>query len=286
MGLAVSQIRLDQASALPVNKDIMNPTLLLSLGKTWGSSNTEGYMNITIRLKNQTVLHEFILLGFPDSIKIRYLLFPFFFLMYLMTICGNLLILILIHNDNNLHTPMYFFLGNLACLDTFCSTVTVPRILIDLFSGRNIISLTDCVAQIFFFMLFASSEVFLLAGMSYDRYTAICHPLHYIHIMSWKVCVLLVSVAWTLGFFNGLINSLFTLRLVFCAENTIYGFFCDLPLLLQISCTDIFINILAIFLNALILGLLALGITFIPYVAIFQAILRIPSKVLPIQKST
>ncbi|KAM4698746.1 olfactory receptor 1G1-like [Rhinophrynus dorsalis] len=198
--------------------------------------------------------------------------------MYLMTLCGNLLILVLIHNDDNLHTPMYFFLGHLACLDTFFSTVTVPRILADLFSGRSIISQTDCVAQIFFFLLFAGSEIFLLAGMSYDRYTAICHPLHYIHIMSWKVCVLFVSVAWTLGFFNSLIHTLCTRRLVFCEENTIYGFFCDLPLLLQISCTDIFKNILAIFLS-LILGLLAFGITFIPYVQIFQAILRIPSKV-------
>ncbi|KAM4698741.1 olfactory receptor 1J2-like [Rhinophrynus dorsalis] len=198
--------------------------------------------------------------------------------MYLMTICGNLLILVLIQNDDNLHTPMYFFLGHLACVDTFSSTVTVPRILTDLFSGRNIISLTDCVAQIFFFLFFAGSEIFLLAGMSYDRYTAICHPLHYIHIMSWKVCVLLVSGAWTLGFFIGLIHTLCIRRLVFCAKNTIYGFFCDLPLLLQISCTDIFINILAIFIS-LILGLLALVITFIPYIHIFQAILRIPSKI-------
>ncbi|KAM4698750.1 olfactory receptor 1-like [Rhinophrynus dorsalis] len=131
----------------------------------------------------------------------------------------------------------------------------------------------------FFFLFFAGSEIFLLAGMSYDRYTAICHPLHYIHIMSWKVCVLLASVAWTLGLFNGLIHALCTRRLVFCAENTIYGFFCDLPLLLQISCTDIFINMLSIFVIILTFGLLAFGITFIPYVQIFQAILRIPSKV-------
>ncbi|KAM4698742.1 olfactory receptor 1G1-like [Rhinophrynus dorsalis] len=173
---------------------------------------------------------------------------------------------------------MYFFLGHLACVDAFSSTVTVPRILTDLFSGRSIISLTDCVAQIFFFMMFASSEIFLLAGMSYDRYIAICHPLHYIHIMSWKVCVLLVSVDWTLGFFNSFIHSLCIRSFVFCGENIIYGFFCDLPLLFQISCTDIFINILLIFLFSLPLGLLALGITFIPYVYIFQAILRIPSK--------
>ncbi|KAM4698744.1 olfactory receptor 1468-like [Rhinophrynus dorsalis] len=199
--------------------------------------------------------------------------------MYLMTICGNLLILVLIHSDDNLHTPMYFFLGNLACLDTFFSTVTVPQILSNLFSGMSIISLTDCVAQIFFFILFCSSEVYLLAVMSYDRYTAICLPLHYIHIMSWKVCVLLVLVAWTLGFFTGLTHTLGICRLEFCAENTIHGFFCDLPLLFQISCTDIFINILLMFLLTLPVALLALVITLVPYVHIFQAILRIPSKV-------
>ncbi|XP_075421316.1 olfactory receptor 1G1-like [Ascaphus truei] len=195
-----------------------------------------------------------------------------------MTLSGNLLILGLIHNDSRLHTPMYFFLGNLACLDAGSSSVTVPRMLADLLTDIRTISLTACRAQMFFFLTFASSEIFLLAGMSYDRYVAICHPLHYSHVMSWEVCAQLASVAWALGLSNSLIQTLCTHRLNFCGPNIIQSFFCDLPLLLQLSCTDIFINILAIFLTALFLALPALLITFIPYIHIFRTILGIPTK--------
>ncbi|XP_075422731.1 olfactory receptor 1G1-like [Ascaphus truei] len=195
-----------------------------------------------------------------------------------MTLTGNLLILVLIHNDSRLHTPMYFFLGNLACLDVGSSSVTVPRMLADLLTEKRTISLTACRAQVFFFIFFAGSEMFLLAVMSYDRYVAICHPLHYIHVMSLDVCAQLVSVVWTLEFFHSLIHTLCTHRLNFCGPNIIQSFFCDLPLLLQLSCTDTFINILAIFLSASTLSLLALLFTFIPYIHIFHTIQRIPTK--------
>ncbi|XP_075421321.1 olfactory receptor 1G1-like [Ascaphus truei] len=195
-----------------------------------------------------------------------------------MTFSGNLLILVLIHNDFRLHTPMYFFLGNLACLDASSSSVTVPRMLADLLTDVRTISLTACRAQVFFFLLFANSEAFLLAGMSYDRYVAICHPLHYSHVMSWEVCAQLSSVAWALGFSNSLIHTLCTHRLTFCGPNIIQGFFCDLPLLLQLSCTDTFINILVIFLVVLFIALPALLNTVIPYIHIFRTILRIPTK--------
>ncbi|XP_075421311.1 olfactory receptor 5AP2-like [Ascaphus truei] len=233
---------------------------------------------VNIRLENQTISHEFFLLGFSDFPNIRYILFLMFYLIYLMTLTGNLLILVLIHNDSRLHTPMYFFLGNLACLDAGSSSVTVPRMLSDLLTEFRTISLTACRAQVFFFMIFASSELFLLAGMSYDRYVAICHPLHYSHVMSWEICVQLVSVAWALGFSDSLIHTLCTHRLTFCGQNIIQGFFCDLPLLLQLSCTDTFINILLIFFSAFSLCLFALLITFIPYIHIFCTILRIPTK--------
>ncbi|XP_075421318.1 olfactory receptor 5V1-like [Ascaphus truei] len=195
-----------------------------------------------------------------------------------MTWTGNLLILGLIYNDSRLHTPMYFFLGNLACLDAGSSSATVPRMLADLLTDVRTISLTACRAQVFFFMFFVGSELSLLAGMSYDRYIAICHPLHYSHIMSWEVCAQLVSVAWPLEFFHSLIHTLCTHRLTFCGQNIIQGFFCDLPLLLQLSCTDTFINILLIFLSVLFIGLPAFLITFIPYIQIFHTILRIPTK--------
>ncbi|XP_075421313.1 olfactory receptor 5AP2-like [Ascaphus truei] len=233
---------------------------------------------INISLENQTVLHEFFLLGFSDFPKIRYILFLIFSLIYLMTLTGNLLMLVLIHNDSRLHNPMYFFLGNLACLDAGSSSVTVPRMLADLLTEIRTISLPACRAQVFFFMTFACSEVFLLAGMSFDRYVAICQPLHYIQIMSWEVCAQLVSVVWALGFSYSLIHTFCTHRLTFCGPNIIQGFFCDLPLLLQLSCTDTFINILLIILAVLFLGLPALLITFIPYIHIFRTIMRIPTK--------
>ncbi|XP_075422705.1 olfactory receptor 1E16-like [Ascaphus truei] len=233
---------------------------------------------INTNQENQTLLHEFFLLGFSDFPKFRYILFLMFYLIYLMTLTGNLLILVLIHNDSRLHTPMYFFLVNLACLDAGSSSVTVPRMLADLLTDVRTISLTACRAQVFFFIFFADSEIFLLAGMSYDRYVAICHPLHYSHIMSWEVCAQLASVAWALGFSHSFIQTLCTHRLTFCGPNIIQGVFCDLPLLLQLSCTDTFINILLIFLAVLLIALPTLLITFIPYIHIFNTILRIPTK--------
>ncbi|MEE6519467.1 hypothetical protein FKM82_031316, partial [Ascaphus truei] len=229
-------------------------------------------------MENQTISHEFFLLGFSDFPEIWYILFLLFSSIYLMTLTGNLLILDLIHKDSRLHTPMYFFLGNLACLDAGSSSVTVPRMLADLLTDVRTISLTACRAQVFFFMFFVGSEMFLLAVMSYDRYVAICHPLHYSHVMSWEVCAQLASVVWALGFSNSFIHTFCTHRLTFCGPNIIQGFFCDLPLLLQLSCTDTFINILLIFFSAFSLCLLALLITFIPYIHIFRTILRIPTK--------
>ncbi|OCT64652.1 hypothetical protein XELAEV_18045751mg [Xenopus laevis] len=229
-------------------------------------------------LQNQTVIDEFILLSFTNSQIIRHLLFPVFSLLYMMTVSVNFLIMVLIHHDFHLHTPMYFFLMNLASLDAFSSSVIIPRILVDLLTEKRIISRVACVTQIFFFLMFATAESFLLVGMSYDRYIAICLPLHYVKSMSWKICGLLASVAWSLGFSNALIHALCTHNLVFCAQNIIDSFFCDLPLLLQLSCTDIFINMLVIFFATFTLGFFAVGLTFAPYVPILQAIWRIPTK--------
>ncbi|KAM4628499.1 olfactory receptor 5G9-like [Discoglossus pictus] len=235
-------------------------------------------MNRMISLENNTTVHEFFLLGFSDFPKFQLHFFLFFLLLYLMTLMGNLLILVLIHVDHHLHTPMYLFLGHLASVDIFSSTVSVPRMIADLFSDKKTISRTACVTQIFFFVMFACAEIFLLAGMSYDRYVAICRPLHYTAIMSWRVCFLIPSVAWALGFTNAFINSICTLRLHFCGQNIIHSIFCELPLLLQLSCTDIFINILLIYIAAFLLAFISLGVTFIPYVHIFRLILRIPTK--------
>ncbi|MEE6497341.1 hypothetical protein FKM82_002717 [Ascaphus truei] len=224
---------------------------------------------------NQTKVSEFLLIGLSDNSQTQDLLFLVFLLIYLLTLSGNLLILYLVFSDSQLQTPMYFFLGNLAFLDMTYSSVTTPRMLSDFYTIRRSISFPACTTQVFFFIYFASSELFLLAVMSYDRYVAICKPLHYINIMSWKVCTQLASLVWILGFLYSLVHTLCSLRLSFCGPNTIHNFFCDLPHLFQLSCTDTFINILVIFLVGGVLGIGAFTITFLPYVRIFNTVLRI-----------
>ncbi|XP_073490859.1 olfactory receptor 5V1-like [Aquarana catesbeiana] len=227
---------------------------------------------------NQTFLNEFVLSGLSDFPSLQLPLFLFFLLIYLLTLFCNWLIIVLIVTDPHLHVPMYFFLGNLASLDLCCSSVTVPRMLFDLYTKKRKITTSACITQIFFFMFFDAFEVILLAVMSYDRYTAICKPLHYVQIMSWKVCVQLMSFVFSLSVMNSLVHTLFAFRLTFCASHIIENFFCDLPQLLKISCSDINMNILLIFLFGCFLGGGTLMLTFLPYVSIFQTVLKMQVK--------
>ncbi|XP_040216003.1 olfactory receptor 1G1-like [Rana temporaria] len=205
-------------------------------------------------------------------------LFVFFLLIYLMTLITNLLIFFLVLTDYNLHNPMYFFLANLAILDMSYPSVTAPRMLFDLVTKSRSISIPACIAQVFFYVSFICSELFLLSAMSYDRYIAICHPLHYKLIMSWTVCTRMASSVWVGGCSVSLVHTLLLLRLSFCRTSSIHNFFCDLPHLYQITCTDPFINMVVIFLSGASAGLGAFLMTFLPYVYIFSTIIRIRSK--------
>ncbi|KAM4651158.1 olfactory receptor 5AR1-like [Discoglossus pictus] len=229
-------------------------------------------------MKNQTEWSEFLLSGFSDHPDFQLHIFLFFLLIYMMTLIGNILILLLILSDVHLQTPMYFFLGNLACLDVCCSSVTAPKMLTDLHTQRWRISRSACITQILFFISFISSEAILLAVMSCDRYFAICRPLHYMQLMHWKTCVQLASGVWALGMVYSLVHTLCTLRLSFCDSNTIHSFFCDLPQLLQLSCSDTLINILVIFLMGSFLAISTSAITFGPYISIFTTMLKIQAK--------
>ncbi|XP_063284205.1 olfactory receptor 5AR1-like [Pelobates fuscus] len=224
---------------------------------------------------NITKIAKFILILLSDNPETLYIFFPIFLLMYLNSLFVNLLIIFLVIADSQLHTPMYFFLGNLAFLDMSYSSVTAPKMLSDFITMNTAISFPACIAQIFFFIYFASSEVLLLAAMSYDRYVAICHPLHYIEIMSWKVCGQFSFIVWVFGFFYSLVHTVCSLRLTFCESNIIHNFFCDLPHLFQISCNDPFINFLVTLTLGGALGLVAFSLTFFPYTRIFVAIIRI-----------
>ncbi|KAM9304989.1 olfactory receptor 4E2-like [Gastrophryne carolinensis] len=227
---------------------------------------------------NQTSFNVLVLSGLSDLPSLQLPLFLFFLLIYLLTLTWNLLIIILIVVDAHLHTPMYFFLGNLASLDLCCSSVTVPRMLFDLHTRRKTITTTACLTQVFFFLFFASSEVYLLAFMSYDRYIAICRPLHYMQIMNWQVCVQLASSSWFLGFIYSLFYTVFALRITFCDSNVIEGFFCDLPQLFQISCSDIFINVLLVLTMGGSIAIVFLVLTFLPYFYVFRTVQKMQVK--------
>ncbi|NWH57595.1 O1509 protein, partial [Geococcyx californianus] len=185
---------------------------------------------------------EFILLGLSNTREMQVLSFTTFFLAYLMVLLGNLLIIVTVTTDPKLCSPMYFLLCNLSFIDICCTSVTFPRMLVDLLTQRKAITFEDCIAQLFFLHFVGASEMFLLTVMTYDRYTAICKPLHYTLIMSRQLCWLLVSACWAGGFLHSLVQTLLTVQLPFCGPNTIDSYFCDVPPVIRLACTDIYVT--------------------------------------------
>ncbi|OCT64559.1 hypothetical protein XELAEV_18045658mg [Xenopus laevis] len=229
-------------------------------------------------MENKTTVKMLVLAGLSDLPSLQLPLFLVFLQIYLITLTGNLLILLLIFTDSHLHSPMYFFLGTLACVDMSYSSVTVPRMLFDLLREFRIISVKTCITQAFFFFFFAASELSVLAVMSYDRYIAICRPLHYMQIMNLKVCIQFVSGVLVISTICSLVHTLLLTKLTFCLPNVLQSFFCDLPQLLEVSCSDTFINILLIFLLGTVCGIGILGVTFYPYIPIITTVLKMTSK--------
>ncbi|XP_039374156.1 olfactory receptor 5V1-like [Mauremys reevesii] len=228
-------------------------------------------------MENQTKVTEFILLGLSSDPQVQIFLFLVFLVIYLVTLVGNILIMLVIRTDSHLHTPMYFFLFHLSFVDICYSSITVPTMLMNFLAKHKIISVNGCITQMFFFILLAGTEVFMLSAMAYDRYAAICDSLHYMEMMSKEICVQLVSGAWTVGFLNALLNTVFTFKLHFCGPNQIRHFNCELPPLLQLSCTDTFTNQVVLLTSAVILGAISFLLTLISYIHIISTILRMPS---------
>nr|XP_044635533.1 olfactory receptor 1N2-like [Equus asinus] len=187
---------------------------------------------------NQSSVTGFLLLGLSERPEQQPLLFGIFLGMYLVTVMGNLLIILAIGFDPHLHTPMYFFLANLSFADGCFSSTIVPRMLVNIRTHNQTISYGECLAQMYFFMMFGGLDDFLLGVMAYDRYVAICKPLHYSTLMSPLVCVLMLTASWVLTNLAALLHTLLMARLSFCAGNTIHHFFCDVIPLLQLSCSD------------------------------------------------
>ncbi|XP_061444733.1 olfactory receptor 4K14-like [Rhineura floridana] len=188
---------------------------------------------------NQTTVTEFVLLGLSETWEVKVLLFVFFLLLYMATLYNNILILSAIISDHRLFdSPMFFLIGHLAFLDLCMSSFATPRYLFDFLAQRQAISFQDCMAQIFFLHLFGGSEMLLLTAMAYDRYVAICHPLHYVSLMSRCHCIGLVLASWAGGFIHTSVQLGFMINVPFCGPNRVDNYFCDLPLVIKLGCID------------------------------------------------
>ncbi|XP_077325923.1 olfactory receptor 5AR1-like [Lithobates pipiens] len=226
---------------------------------------------------NQTSISEFLLLGLTDHPKLNFIFFGIILLMYFVTIIGNLGMIILICCSSKLHSPMYFFLGNLSFSDLCYSSVITPKLMANLYSGQRVISFKGCATQLFFFAMFVGSECFIVTIMSYDRYVAICNPLLYAVIMSKSLRVKLVGAAYSGGILTSIIHTCGTFSMTFCDSNKVNHFFCDIPPLLNLSCTDTFISELFMYLLSSILGGLSATVIMFSYTKIISAILKMKS---------
>uniref|UniRef100_A0A8C3P5X8 Olfactory receptor n=1 Tax=Chrysemys picta bellii TaxID=8478 RepID=A0A8C3P5X8_CHRPI len=226
---------------------------------------------------NQSSLGEFILLGVSDRPQLELLLFVLILIFYVMTLLGNTTIIVVSWLDPCLHTPMYFFLSNLSFLDLCFTTSLGPQMLVNFRSARKSIPWAGCMAQLYISLSLGSTECLLLAIMAYDRYVAVCQPLRYTAIMSRRFCLQMMVTAWLSGFGNGLVKIVLILRLPWCGRNQINHFFCEVPALLKLACTDTSTNMAELLASAVFLLLLPLGLILVSYGYIGTAVLRMRS---------
>ncbi|XP_075425058.1 olfactory receptor 287-like [Ascaphus truei] len=226
---------------------------------------------------NHSSVSSFILLGFTLGKETHLFLFILFLTIYSMTVASNLLIISLVTSQRSLHKPMYFFIGNFSFLEIWYTTVTVPRMLRDLGTGNKTISSIGCITQFYFLFFLGASQHFLLAVMAYDRYVAICHPLRYANLMTGSICRKLAAGSWLAGCLSISLPAAMMSQLVFCGPNTINHFFCDFSPLLQLSCTDTWLNEIIFSAVAWTVILGCFFFTFLSYLSVVVTILRIPS---------
>ncbi|ELV13070.1 olfactory receptor 8S1 [Tupaia chinensis] len=226
---------------------------------------------------NFSAITEFILLGLSTDAQVQAVLFVLFLVIYLLTLTGNLMMLLVMMADAHLHSPMYFFLGHLSFLDLCYSSISVPKMLENLMSKTKTISVEGCLIQAFFVFAIGATEACLLAVMAYDRYVAICHPLLYGQMMSNRLCEGLVWGSWGLTFLNSLINILLAVNLDFCEHRTIHHYICELPPLFILSCSDVSTNITVMLWSFIMLAFVTLLLILSSYVCIVSTILSISS---------
>ncbi|XP_006034017.1 olfactory receptor 4S2-like [Alligator sinensis] len=215
---------------------------------------------------------EFILLGLSQDQELEKVFFVLFLFFYILIVFGNLLIIVTIKNSQNLNSPMYFFLVYLSFLDLSYSSVTAPKLIADMLVKRKVISFSGCMAQLFLMHFLSCTEVFILTVMAYDRYIAICKPLHYTTIMSKHVCNRMVVASWVGGFIHSITQTLLTFQLPFCGPNVIDHYFCDVYPLLKLACTDVHIVGILVVANSGMISIVCFFVLFVSYVVILVSL--------------
>ncbi|XP_053119591.1 olfactory receptor 1509-like [Hemicordylus capensis] len=221
---------------------------------------------------NQTRVTHFVFLGLTTNHGLELALFVLFSVIYLLILAGNLLIIVTVACNRCLHNPMYFFLGNLSFIDICHSSVTAPKMLRDFLFTQKTISYGGCVAQLFFLHLCACAEIFLLTIMAYDRYIAICHPLQYMSLMNLKVCAWLVGSLWVGAAIHSLVQTALTVHLPYCGPNVIDSFFCDVPPVIKLACTDTYLTGILIVSNSGMISLVCFLALLASYVIILVSL--------------
>uniref|UniRef100_A0A674ILF7 Olfactory receptor n=2 Tax=Terrapene triunguis TaxID=2587831 RepID=A0A674ILF7_9SAUR len=231
-----------------------------------------------MKMSNETAVTEFLLLGFSDVRELQILHFVVFLVLYLISLLGNLLIITAIALNHHLHTPMYFFLMNLSILDLGSISVSIPKSMANSLTNTRSISYSGCVAQIFLIFFFASAGFAILTVMAYDRYVAICQPLHYETVMNRRACVQMAASAWIGGSLNSALHTGNTFAISFCGGNMVDQFFCEIPQLLKLACSDSYLTEVGFLIFSLCLASSCFVFIIVSYVQIFKAVLRIPSE--------
>ncbi|XP_027437596.1 olfactory receptor 5K1 [Zalophus californianus] len=228
--------------------------------------------------ENHTMKSEFFLTGFTDHPELKSLLLVVFFAIYLITMVGNLGLVILISKEHHLHTPMYMFLGNLAIVDSCCACAITPKMLGNFFSENRMVSLYECMAQFYFLCTVETTSCFLLAAMAYDHYVAICSPLQYHIMMSKKLCIQMTTGAFIAGNLHSMIHVGLLFRLAFCGSNHINHFYCDIFPLYRLSCVDPYVNELVLFIFSGPIQVFTIGSVLISYFHILFTTFKMKSK--------
>ncbi|XP_004482761.3 olfactory receptor 4K15-like [Dasypus novemcinctus] len=221
---------------------------------------------------NISRVSEFVLLGLSSSQELQPFFFVIFLILYTVILLGNFLIILTVTSDACLHTPMYFLLANLSFTDICVASFATPKMIADFLVEHKTISFEACLVQMFFLHLFSSGEMVLLVSMAYDRYVAICKPLHYMTIMSRHVCVSLVLISWCVGLIHTTVQMSFTVNLPFCGPNQVDSFFCDLPLVTKLACKDTYIVSLLIVANSGFLSMISFILLAISYTVILNTV--------------